>query len=160
MRSMFIFLLGFGMLLAGCSTKASFKEVEVYKAEDISFEDGSGRVTISFEDAMLDDGAIVDGIIDVIVLAKGLDPTAKYEISLRGGNNRGVDFGPKENVNLRLGTMVGETVFQPNQQGELFVSMKNPLRIISKAKEVRVVVSIDGKEVLRSEPFIMSNKTP
>ncbi|RHW43345.1 hypothetical protein D1B31_01365 [Neobacillus notoginsengisoli] len=159
MRRLIILLLGFGMLLTGCSNKTNVKEVEVYKAEDIPFKDGSGRVTISFESAMLDDGgAIIDGIIDVIVLAKGLKSTANYEISLKGDNNHGVVFGPKENVELRFGTMVGETSFQPNQQGELFVSMKNPVRIISKAKEVQVVVSEDGKEVLGTDPFILSKK--
>ncbi len=55
--------------------------------------------------------------------------------------------------------MVGETLFQPNEQGELYVSMKNPLRIILNAKQVRVIVSENDKEVLRTEPFILSKKT-
>lgn len=99
---------------------------------------------------------IVEGTIDVIVLAKGLKPTANYEISLEGDNV----FGPKENIEIRFGTMVGETLFQPNEQGELYVSMKNPLRIISNAKEVRVIVSENEKEVLRTEPFIVLKKSP
>jgi hypothetical protein len=160
MRRIIILLLGFGLLLTGCSNKASVTEIGIFKAEDIPFEDGSGRVTIAFEDIILDDGVSIDGIIDVIVLAKGLKPTANYEVSLKGDNNQGVVFGPKENVKIRFGTMVGETSFQPNEQGELYVSMKNPLRIISKAKEVRVVVLEEGKEVLRTEPFIVSKKTP
>jgi hypothetical protein len=160
MRRIIIFLFGFGLLLTGCSNKASITEVGAFKAEDIPFEDGSGRVTIAFEDIILDDGAISEGTIDVIVLAKGLKPTANFEISLKGDNNQGVVFGPKENVKIRFGNMVGETLFQPNEQGELYVSMKNPLRIISKAKEVRVVVSEDGKEVLKTEPFVVSKKTP
>ncbi|MFS0574981.1 hypothetical protein AB1K83_05065 [Sporosarcina sp. 179-K 3D1 HS] len=160
MRSIIIILLGFGLLLTGCSNEASVIEVGVYKAEDIPFEDGSGRVTIAFEDTILDDGAIVEGIIDVIVLAKELKTTANYEISLEGDNHQGVVFGPKENVEIRFGTIVGETLFQPNEQGELYVSMKNPLRIISNAKEVRVIVSENGKEVLRTEPFIVSKKIP
>ncbi len=159
MRRIIITLLGFGLILTGCSNEESVTEVRVYKAEDIPFEDGSGRVTIAFEDTILDDGAIVEGIIDVIVLAKGLKPTTNYEISLEGDNNQGVVFGPKENIEIRFGTMVGETLFQPNEQGELYVSMKNPLRIISKAKEVRVIISEKGKEVLRTEPFIVSKKT-
>ncbi|WP_445477402.1 hypothetical protein ACULLL_12805 [Lysinibacillus irui] len=159
MRRIIITLLGFGLILTGCSNEASVTEVRAYKAEDIPFEDGSGRVTIAFEDTILDDGAIVEGIIDVIVLAKGLKPTTNYEISLKGDNNQGVVFGPKENINIRFGTMVGETLFQPNEQGELYVSMKNPLRIISNAKEVRVIVSENEKEVLRTEPFIVSKKT-
>lgn len=161
MRIIIIFLLGFGMLLTGCSNKASVIEVGVYKAEDIPFKDGSGRVTIIFEDAQIDEGgAIIDGIIDVIVLAKGLKPTGNYEIALEGDNNPVVVFGPGENVEFRLGTMVGETLLQPNHQGELFVSMKNPVRLISKVKAVRVVVSEDGKKVLKTEPFIMSKKLP
>ncbi|WP_155922207.1 hypothetical protein [Bacillus sp. EB01] len=155
-----VLLLGFGLFFGGCSNKEGIKEVEAYKAEDVSFEDETGRVTILFEDPFIDEGEITDGIFNVIVLAKGLDPTANYDISLRGDNNQGVNFGPKENVELRFGTIVGETLFQPNQQGELFVSMKNPLRIISKAKEIRVIVSEDGKEVLRTEPFKVSKKTP
>lgn len=159
MRRIIITLLGFGLILTGCSNETSVTEVRVYKAEDIPFEDGSGRVTIAFEDTILNDGAIVEGIIDVIVLAKGLKPTTNYEISLEGDNNQGVVFGPKENIEIRFGTMVGETLFQPNEQGELYVSMKNPLRIISNAKEVRVIISEKGKEVLRTEPFIVSKKT-
>lgn len=157
MRSIIIILLGFG-LLTGCSNEASVTEVGAYMAEDIPFEDGPGRVTIAFED-IIDDGTIDDGIIDVIVLAKGLKPTAKYKISLGGDNNQGVAFGPEENVEIRFGTMVGATLFQPNEQGELYVSMKNPLRIIN-GKEVRVIVSENGKEVLRTQPFIVSKKTP
>lgn len=157
MRSIIIILLGFG-LLTGCSKEASVIEVGAYMAEDIPFEDGTGRVTIAFED-LIDDGTIDDGVIDVIVLAKGLKPTANYKISLGGDNNQGVAFGPEENVEIRFGTMVGATLFQPNEQGELYVSMKNPLRIIN-GKEVRVIVSEKGKEVLRTQPFIVSKKTP
>ncbi|MEI4771953.1 hypothetical protein WAX74_20335 [Psychrobacillus sp. FJAT-51614] len=157
MRSIIIILLCFG-LLCGCSNESSVIEVGAYMAEDIPFENGVGRVTIAFE-AIIDDSSIDDGIIDIIVLAKGLKSTANYEISLGGENNEGVVFGPKENVDIRFGSMVGETLFQPNEQGELFVSMKNPLRIIN-GKEVRVIVSENGKEVLRTQPFIVSKKAP
>lgn len=158
MRSFIIILLGFGLLLTGCSNGASVTEVGAYMAEDIPFEDGTGRVTIVYEE-IIDDSTIDDGIIDVIVLAKGLTPTGNYEISLGGDNNGGVVFGPEENVEIRFGTMVGGTLFQPNEQGELYVSMKNPLRIID-GKEVRVIVSENGKEVLRTQPFIVSKKNP
>lgn len=154
MRSIIIILLGFGLVLTGCSNEESVTEVTAYMAEDIPLEDGSGRVTIAFEQ-IIDDSSIEDGIIDVIVLAKGLKPTANYEISLEGDNSVGVVFGPKENVELRFGTMVGGTLFQPNEQGELYVSMKNPLRIIN-GKEVRVYVSENGKEVLSSQLFVVS----
>ncbi len=154
MRSIIIILLGFGLVLTGCSNEESVTEVTAYMAEDIPLEDGSGRVTIAFEQ-IIDDSSIEDGIIDVIVLAKGLKPTANYEISLEGDNSEGVVFGPKENVELRFGTMVGGTLFQPNEQGELYVSMKNPLRIIN-GKEVRVYVSENGKEVLSSQLFMVS----
>ena len=152
-----IILLGLGLLLTGCSNEESVTEVGAYMAEDIPFEDGPGRVTIAFE-AIIDDSMIDDGIIDVIVLAKGLKPNANYEISLGRDANQGVVFGPKENVELRFGNIVGETLFQPNEQGELYVSMKNPLRVID-GKEVRVIVSENGKEVLRTQPFIVSKKT-
>lgn len=153
MRSIIIILLGFGLVLTGCSKEESVTEVRAYMAEDIPLEDGSGRVTIAFEQII--DDTIEDGIIDVIVLVKGLKPTANYEISLGGDNSEGVVFGPKENVEVRFGTMVGGTLFQPNEQGELYVSMKNPLRIIN-GKEVRVYVSENGKEVLSSQPFMVS----
>ena len=153
MRSISIILLGFGLVLTGCSNEESVTEVRAYMAEDIPLKDGSGRVTIAFEQ-MIDD-TIEDGIIDVIVLVKGLKPTANYEISLGGDNSEGVVFGPKENVEVRFGTMVGGTLFQPNEQGELYVSMKNPLRIIN-GKEVRVYVSENGKEVLSSQLFMVS----
>ena len=153
-----IILLGLGLLLTGCSNEESVTEVGAYMAEDIPFEDGTGRVTIAFEEPILDEGKIADGLIDVIVLAKGLKPNANYEISLGRDANQGVVFGPKENVELRFGNIVGETLFQPNEQGELYVSMKNPLRVID-GKEVRVIVSENGKEVLRTQPFIVSKKT-
>lgn len=81
MRSIIIIFFGLGLLLAGCSNEASVTEVGAYMAEDKPFEDGVGRVTIAFE-SLIDDSKIDDGIIDVIVLAKGLKPTANYEISL------------------------------------------------------------------------------
>ncbi|MCM3711013.1 hypothetical protein [Sporosarcina luteola] len=158
MRSILIIFLVFGLLLTGCSNETSITEVGVYTAEDIPLEEGEGRVTIAFEETILDDGMVADGLIDVIVLAKGLKPNANYEISL-GENNHGVVFGPEENVELRFGTMVGETLFQPNEQGELYVSMKNPLRVINE-NEVRVIVLENGKEVLRTQPFIVSKETP
>ncbi|WP_059173994.1 hypothetical protein [Bacillus sp. FJAT-27445] len=173
MRWIIIILLGMGMVLTGCSNKGNVIEVEVFKAEDIPFEKGSGRATIVFETPFFDNGTIIhnfsedelseggkiiDGMIDVIVLAKELKPSGNYEILLKGDSNQGVVFGPKENVEIRFGSMVGETLFQPNEQGELFVSMKNPLRVISNAEEIRVIVLEDGKEVLRTEPFIVSKK--
>lgn len=154
MRSISIILLGFGLVLTGCSNEESVTEVRAYMAEDIPLKDGSGRVTIAFEQ-IIEDSTFEDGIIDVIVLVKGLKPTANYEISLGGDNSEGVVFGPKENVEVRFGTMVGGTLFQPNEQGELYVSMKNPLRIIN-GKEVRVYVSENGKEVLSSQLFMVS----
>lgn len=154
MRSISIILLGFGLVLTGCSNEESVTEVRAYMAEDIPLKDGSGRVTIAFEQ-IIEDSTFEDGIIDVIVLVKGLKPTANYEISLGGDNSEGVVFGPKENVEVRFGTMVGGTLFQPNEQGELYVSMKNPLRIID-GKEARVYVSENGKEVLSSQLFMVS----
>lgn len=158
MRNIIVFIFGLVLLLTGCSTETGITEVGVYKAEDIHFEDGSGRVTIVFEEPYINDGAVVDGLIDVIVLAKGLNPNEKYEISLKGENNQGVIFGPKENINLRFGVIEGETLFHPNKQGELFVSMKNPIRVVSEANEVRVIVSQGGKEILRTNPFILAKK--
>ncbi|MEK5108788.1 hypothetical protein LG276_05430 [Cytobacillus kochii] len=160
MRNVIVYLLGFGIFLIGCSNESSIIKVEAYKAEDIPFEEGSGRVTIAVNEPISDEVAISDGLIEVIVSAKGLKHSANYEISLEGEKNQGVVFGPKENVKITFGTMVGDTLFKPNEQGELFVSMQNPLRIVLNVKETRVVVSEDGKEILRTEPFIVSEKLP
>ncbi|MFD1738678.1 hypothetical protein ACFSCX_19345 [Bacillus salitolerans] len=160
MRIIVVIVLGLGLLLAGCSDKASVTEVAAYKAEDIPFEGGIGRVTIAFEEPILKDGKIVDGLIDVIVFARELKSGEEYEIYIGEENKRGVIFGPEENVELRFGTLIDETFFHPNAQGELFVSMKNPLRIFSKVEEVRVFVSQDGQEVLKSEPFKFLENTP
>ncbi|WP_281203356.1 hypothetical protein, partial [Cytobacillus kochii] len=65
-----------------------------------------------------DEVAISDGLIEVIVSAKGLKHSVNYEISLEGEKNQGVVFGPKENVKITFGTMVGDTLFKPNEQGE------------------------------------------
>ncbi|MFC4408877.1 hypothetical protein ACFOZY_00365 [Chungangia koreensis] len=158
MRRIVISILVLGLFVTGCSNEEAVMEVEVYTAEDIPFEDGTGRVTIAVED-INDDGSSVDGIIDIIVLAKGLKPTGNYKISFGESSQQGIVFGPEENVVIRFGTMDGKTSFQPNEQGELYVSMKNPLRVIH-GKEVRVFVLENGKEVLRSEPFRVSNEIP
>lgn len=147
-----IILLGLGLFVTGCSNEEAVMEVEAYTAEDVPFEEGTGRVTITFEDLFEGDGAI-----DIIVLAKGLKPTGNYEITLGESREQGILFGPEANVEIRFGTMNGETSFQPNEQGELYVSMKNPLRVMD-GKEIRVFVSEDGKEVLISEPFRVSTE--
>lgn len=156
-----LFFLGFCLLLSGCSSvkqnskESKIIEIDAYKAEDIPFEDGSGRATIVYEKP----GSVNDdGLFDVIVLAKGLDPEGKYEILLRGDNGTGVTFGPEANIVMRFGSMAGETIFQPNEQGELYVSMKNPLRIVSSVNEVRVVVTKNEKVTLKTTPFTLTKK--
>ncbi|MGP9043936.1 hypothetical protein [Cytobacillus kochii] len=52
MRSVIVYLLGFGIFLIGCSNESSIIKVEAYKAEDIPFEEGSGRVTIDVSHSM------------------------------------------------------------------------------------------------------------
>ncbi len=63
-------------------------EIGAYTAKDIPFEVGTGRVTIAFEEPILEDGKITDGLIDVVVLAKGIKPNSNYEISLGGDNKK------------------------------------------------------------------------
>ncbi|MCK6208190.1 hypothetical protein KZX50_22375 [Bacillus infantis] len=135
MRSVIVFILGFGLLLTGCTNDSSVTKVEAYKAEDIPLEEGSGRVTIAVVPAISDEITVSDGLIDVIISVKGLKHSANYEVLLEGDSNQGVVFGPKENVRITFGTMVGETLFKPNEQGELFVSMQHPLRIVLNAEE-------------------------
>ncbi len=146
----------FLLVLTGCSTttaqkpKTELVQLEVNRAEDLPFNSGSGRATVVFEET---------GIIDILVLAKGLNPEKTYEITLVKDSRDVVIFGPKENMKIRFGTMVGETLFKPNPKGELFVSMRNPLRMAEDGTELKIKVTTkEGKEILTSASFVIKKQ--
>lgn len=125
-RVIIIFLLL--MLISGCSSSADGEHIQTEVGEPISinenqqlqilpFINGEGNVTIILEDP---------NSADFIVTAEGLDPKERYQIVLEGG----MMFGPEDNVRVRVGSLNNETEFSSNAEGELWVSMVNPLRLI------------------------------
>lgn len=152
MKRLFFSVLLVGlMILTGCTTQVIDEKIDIeprlvgkFEAEDFLFDKGSGRATIVNNDYYL----------DVIVLAKNLNPENKYSITILNSPAGGVMFGPRANVELRFGRLVEETFFYPNEQGDLYVSMVHPERIFSSAQEIRVEVkSEDGSEVRTSASF-------
>ncbi|WP_312471991.1 hypothetical protein [Neobacillus sp.] len=130
------------------SKKSKVKITELKVIQDngeILLPDGHGCVKINDKKQS----------IKVSVLAKGLSPEKTYSITLERDNHGGVTFGPKENVEINAGEMIGETTFQPNAKGELSVSMLNPMRIVQGAKELRILIKSENeiKELIQTEPF-------
>ncbi|MBT2289263.1 hypothetical protein J7E73_08970 [Paenibacillus albidus] len=145
---------------SGCSTNESTREKtnnEVLKVsssqqlQELTFESGVGRAIIVFE----------EGIADCIIYAKGLNPEEKYTISLIGdhGASSGVIFGPIENIKMRVGSLEEEVMFKPNSEGELFVSMRNPIRIFTAAKEeLFFKIESENKKVIMKTSSFLVNK--
>lgn len=136
-------------VLTGCSNSKDiqeFIEVRIGQAIDIPFTNGNGRLTVAYSE---------NTIIDLVVLAKELDPKRDYSIYLVRDNQVVLIFGPEENIDIKLGTMDGETVFKPNDMGELFVSMKNPERMMLGANELKIVIKQDEDNVRESNSFII-----
>lgn len=133
------------------STKSTLIQVvDKQQIQDIPFENGQGLVMVVFDQ----DSASAD----CIVVARGLKPEEEYKISLIGDNG-GVLFGPKENVQIRVGTLEGEVTFRPNSEGELFVSMRNPTRILTEAKELIFKIETkDNKEFTRTISFVVNKR--
>lgn len=144
------------VILAACANKESLGSQEVQADQNevtvikqigkLYFPDSHGDVQFIFErDA-----------VDVQVFAEKLSREQTYTITLEKADG-GVTFGPKENVKITAGQIVGQTAFRPNANGELFVSMMNPNRIFEGEEEMRVI--IQSKEVaedsFQSEPFIL-----
>lgn len=147
----------FVLLLTGCTplnenqVESKLIQVGENQAEDIPFVKGQGRTTIVYEKKSTE-----NGLMDVSVLLKELNTEETYQISIVRDDKIEVLFGPKENVDLKFGKMVGETLFKPNNQGELFVSMANPTRLVLGAKQVRIKVTTkDGKEKIATSPFTL-----
>ena len=145
-----------GVMLAACSDKENLGSQEVKADEDevavikqigkLYFPDGHGDVQFIFErDA-----------VDIQVFAEKLSSEQTYTITLEKADG-GVTFGPKENVKITAGQIVGQTAFRPNPNGELFVSMMNPNRIFEGEEEMRVIVQSekDAENSLQSKPFIL-----
>lgn len=55
--------------------------------------------------------------VDFIVMAEDLDPQEEYLISYKSKDDNGLIFGPKENVELRVGEIKNKTQFIPNKHG-------------------------------------------
>ncbi len=149
------------IFFAGCSEKSSMQEntakdevLKITKSQqlqELTFVDGISRAIIIFED----DAA------DILIYAKGLDSNVKYRISLIGDNGAspGVMFGPIENVKLRVGSLEDEVMFKPNSEGELFMSMRNPIRILTAAKkELYFKIESENKKVNMKTSSFLVNK--
>ncbi|MBM7694062.1 hypothetical protein JOC77_003506 [Peribacillus deserti] len=98
------------MTIAG-STQKSLKE-QVVDLEKNKFKNSLFKIT-----EVLVITVINDKTVDFIVLAKGLSAEGEYTISFKTQDQRGVTFGPKVNVDIKVGRIVGETQFKPNNQG-------------------------------------------
>lgn len=137
----------------GCSDTTPAEDltrIEPDQVSDILFHDHSGRATIIYDSTRG---------IDFVVWMNDLDPDKEYEIVLvRNHEDGGVLFGPKENLDIKLGSIEEETKLRPNSNGELYVSMLNPERLFEGTKEVRIEVMTFGqKEVVKSYPFQLSD---
>lgn len=137
------------MISIGCSNEAISNNITLIEPDqinEVSFTDKSGRATIVHN--------MTRGV-DIIVSAKDLNPAERYEIAIvQKDGERGVTFGPEVNLDIKMGSIEGETILLPNQNGDLYVSMLNPERIFSDAEQLTIVVSTtDQKVVLESYPF-------
>lgn len=115
---------------------------------DVPFQEKkNGRVTVVYNAST----------VDFVVSARGLQAGKGYNISVADANEKGVMFGPKENVVIRLGTIEDETIFKSNGKGNLFVSMINPVRIAEAREMVLQIKAADGTEIIKSRPFRLEN---
>lgn len=137
------------LLCLGCSnTNHKLTEITLIEPDqvhDVLFTDHPGRVTIIFN---------ASESLDFVVWVSNLNPAVKYEISVVANEGNGVMFGPEDNLDIKLGSLVEDTQLSPNNRGELYVSMLNPKRIFTGSDEVKIVVSnVDGAIVAESAPF-------
>jgi len=139
-------------VLAGCSggtDKPKGGAIQIasnQQVQEIPFQSGLGQAIVVMEGSA----------VDCLIVARGLNPSETYRIKLIGddGASPGVMFGPQANVNVRAGTLEGEVDFKPNAAGELFVSMRNPIRMFEGAKSLSFQIH-DKKDnaVVRSASF-------
>ena len=147
------------VMLAACSDEGSLGSNTVQADEDeamvikqvgkLYFPDGHGDVQFIFE----------RNAVDIHVFAENLSSEQTYTIMLEKADG-GVTFGPKENVKITAGQIIGEKIFRPNANGELFVSMMNPNRIFEGEEEMRVIVQSeeDAEHSFQSKPFILQTR--
>jgi len=163
-RKLLPLLAGFALsvFLAGCSEMPTTSEktsndevIQITKSQqlqELTFENGSGRALLIFEE----NGA------ECLIFAEGLNPKETYTISLVGDNGAspGVMFGPIENVKLRIGFLEDEIMFKPNTEGELFVSMRNPMRILTAAKKEMYfkIESENKKRTMKTSSFLVHHE--
>ncbi|MDQ0339795.1 hypothetical protein J2S00_002588 [Caldalkalibacillus uzonensis] len=154
---MLLFLSALIVMVAGCSFSTDQRENDIVKIQasqhihDIPFENGQGRAIVVFEE---------QGTVDFVVLAHSLDPEGEYTIFFKTNDNRGVLFGAEDNVKTKVGKFVGELTFKPNAQGELMVSMQNPIRMIEGTQGYLFVIETEeGEEVRRTVPIEITQIT-
>jgi len=118
---------------------------EIHENREIPLPNGHGCVKLKIE----------QHAVDVLVVAQGLSPEKTYSISVVSNDHGGVTFGPKENVKIQAGEMIGDITFRPNAKGELFVSMVNPIRIFQGAQEFRIMIKSEdvSLKIVETEPF-------
>lgn len=155
MRYAFLFLCGF-ILMSGCTVveentepeSTEDKVIQVAAHQQIQvlpFQDGAGSATLVFD----------AGMADIIVTADGLNPDERYTIAVEGA----VVFGPEENVQVRVGAIEDETLFVPNAEGELYVSMANLTRVLLQRSDLSVVIATEqGQEVMVTDRFQVNKR--
>ncbi|WP_246939648.1 hypothetical protein [Bacillus pinisoli] len=114
-------------------------KVQKESKKDMPIEKGNGNVTIEYDHSG----------VNTTIHAYKLDPKQLYEIFIGD-----ILFGPEQNVIIRHGNMNSDTLFRPDSNGELLVSMYNPIRVLGKEKELKVTVKkYEESNVLVTIPF-------
>ena len=151
-------------LLAACSDAQEPETVEdqeaveelsglevIRQTAELPFPKGRGTVKLEFKEEA----------INFIVEAEELSPELDYLIKIIKGKD-GVTFGPEENVEIKAGEAVGETIFKPDKDGRLFISMENPDRIMEGSEGVAIAIqAMDGEalvEMFQTEQFLIERK--
>ncbi|WP_456275387.1 hypothetical protein [Bacillus sp. AK128] len=120
----------------------------VYKnsSREIPVEFGSGEVLIDYYG---------EGTDTTVHLFK-LDPERTYEIAITSEEQGGILFGPEENVKVWTGRIVDDVSFVTNSDGELKVTMFNPIRVLGAKEKLRVKIrEANGINTLTTIPFIL-----
>ena len=155
----FGFVLLLSVMLAACSDEGSLGGQEVQADQDevtvikqvgkLYFPDGHGDVQFIFDrDA-----------VNIQVFAEKLSFQQTYMIMLEKADG-GVTFGPAENVKITAGQIIGKKAFRPNANGELFVSMMIPNRMVEGEEEMRVIIQSeeDAEDSFQSKPFTLQTR--
>ncbi|WP_335871805.1 hypothetical protein [Bacillus sp. 2205SS5-2] len=142
------------LLYSGCSstekTTSSDKAVAVnpYETAELSFDADVGNIVVVYDAQQYENGRF-----KVIISLRNLDPAKMYSVTLEREGGGFVAFGPKHNVEIQVGSIRGDTFFQPNANGDLAITVENPVRILSREKEAKIMI----KEKDSSEPFSSSS---